>query len=111
MATSKSAASISPTDGSGGLQTTGGDITTDLVVAATGIWAPKVGGLAGVPIPLSPMQHLYAVTTPLAELAGATEEISQPLLRHQDEAVYFRQEGDCYGIGSYQHEPLLGRRQ
>ena len=90
-----------------GLQTTDGDITTDLVVAAAGIWAPKVGGLAGVPIPLSPMQHLYAVTMPLAELAGATEEISQPLLRHQDEAVYFRQEGDCYGIGSYQHEPLL----
>ena len=90
-----------------GVQTTGGDITTDLVVAATGIWAPKVGGMAGVPIPLSPMQHLYAVTTPIAELAGATEEISQPLLRHQDEAMYFRQEGDCYGIGSYQHEPLL----
>ena len=90
-----------------GVQTTGGDITTDLVVAATGIWAPKVGGMAGVPIPLSPMQHLYAVTTPLPELAGATEEITQPLLRHQDEAMYFRQEGDCYGIGSYQHEPLL----
>jgi len=90
-----------------GVRTTGGDITTDLVVAATGIWAPKVGGMAGVPIPLWPMQHLYAVTTPLAELAGATEEISQPLLRHQDEAIYFRQESDCYGIGSYQHEPLL----
>ena len=90
-----------------GVQTTDGDITTDLVVAATGIWAPTVGGMAGVPIPLSPMQHLYAVTTPIAELAGATEEISLPLLRHQDEAVYFRQEGDCFGIGSYQHEPLL----
>ena len=90
-----------------GLRTTHGDIDTDLVVAATGIWAPKVGGLAGVPIPLSPMQHLYAVTTPLPELAGATEEITRPLLRHQDEAMYFRQEGDCYGIGSYQHEPLL----
>ena len=90
-----------------GVRTTHGDIDTDLVVAATGIWAPKVGGLAGVPIPLSPMQHLYAVTTPLPELAGATEEITRPLLRHQDEAIYFRQEGDCYGIGSYQHEPLL----
>ena len=89
------------------VRTTHGDIDTDLVVAATGIWAPKVGGLAGVPIPLSPMQHLYAVTTPLPELAGATEEITRPLLRHQDEAMYFRQEGDCYGIGSYQHEPLL----
>ena len=90
-----------------GVQTTAGGIQTDLVVAAAGIWAPKVGGMAGVPIPLSPMQHLSAVTTPLSELAGATEEISQPLVRHQDEAMYFRQEGDCYGIGSYRHEPLL----
>ena len=38
---------------------------------------------------------------------GATEEISQPLLRHQDRAMYFRQEGESYGIGSYNHEPLL----
>ena len=89
------------------VQTTRGDITTDLVVAATGIWAPKVGRLAGVPIPLSPMQHLYAVTTPIPELAGATEEIAQPILRHQDRSMYFRQVGECYGIGSYQHEPLL----
>ena len=53
------------------------------------------------------MQHLYAVTTPLPELAGETEEIRQPLLRHQDESVYFRQVGESYGIGSYRHEPLL----
>ena len=90
-----------------GVQTTQGDITTDVVVAAAGIWSPTIGGLAGVPIPLSPMQHLYGVTTPLPELAGATEEISLPLLRHQDKSVYFRQVGDRFGIGSYRHEPLL----
>ena len=89
------------------VHTTHGDIETDLVVAATGIWAPKVGGMANVPIPLSPMQHLYAVTTPLPELAGASEEISLPFLRHQDKAMYFRQEGESIGIGSYLHEPLL----
>ena len=89
------------------VQTTHGDINTDLVVAATSIWAPKVGGMASVPIPLSPMQHLYAVTVPLPELAGATEEISLPFLRNQDKAMYFRQEGESIGIGSYLHEPLL----
>ena len=89
------------------VHTTHGDIETDLVVAAAGIWAPKVGGMAGVPIPLSPMQHLYAVTTPLPGLAGETEDIAQPLLRHQDASVYFRQVGESYGIGSYRHEPLL----
>ena len=89
------------------VHTSHGDIGTELVVACAGIWAPKLGGYAGVPIPLSPMEHQYAVTTPVEGLAGATEEISQPLLRHQDEAMYFRQEGESYGIGNYNHEPLL----
>ena len=89
------------------VQTAHGEIETDLVVAATGIWAPKVGGMANVPIPLSPLQHLYAVTAPLPELAGVAEEISLPLLRNQDKAMYFRQVGESIGIGSYQHEPLL----
>ena len=89
------------------VHTTHGDIETELVVAAAGIWAPKVGGLAGVSIPLSPMQHLYAVTTPVPDLAGATEEISLPILRHQDASTYFRQIGDAIGIGSYRHAPLL----
>ena len=89
------------------VHTSQGEVRTEVVVAAAGIWAPKLGGMAGVPIPLSPMQHLYAVTTPLPELAGAAEEVSQPVLRHQDEEMYFRQVGECYGIGSYQHEPLL----
>ena len=89
------------------VHTTHGDIETDLVVAAAGIWGPKVGGLAGVSIPLSPMQHLYAVTGPVPDLAGATDEISLAILRHQDASTYFRQIGDAVGIGSYRHAPLL----
>ena len=89
------------------VETDHGEIGTELVVSAAGIWAPRVGRMARTAIPLSPMQHLYAVTEPLEALAGATEEISQPLLRHQDRAMYFRQEGESYGIGSYNHEPLL----
>ena len=57
------------------VHTTRGDIETDLVVSAAGIWARRIGGMAGVSIPLSPMQHLYAVTTPVEELAGATDEV------------------------------------
>ena len=89
------------------VHTTRGDIETDLVVSAVGIWAPRLCALAGVPIPLSPMQHIYAVTTPLPDLAGAAEEISLPFLRHQDKSMYFRQVGEAIGIGSYRHKPLL----
>ena len=90
-----------------GVRTSAGNIKTELVVSAVGIWAPKIGALAGVPVPLSPMQHIYAVTDPLPELAGATTDISLPLIRHQDRAMYFRQERESFGIGSYLHEPLI----
>ncbi len=89
------------------VHTNQGNIKTDLVVSAVGIWAVRLGRRAGVPIPLSPMQHIYAVTTPLPELAGAAGEISMPILRHQDESIYFRQESKAIGIGSYSHEPLV----
>ena len=89
------------------VHTTQGDITTDLVVSAVGIWAPRLGAEAGVPIPLSPLQHIYAVTTPLPDLAGSTEDISLPIVRHQDKSMYFRQVGEAIGIGSYRHEPLV----
>ena len=87
--------------------TSKGDISTDTVLAAAGIWGPRIGRMAGVAIPLQPMQHLYAVTEPLPELEGATEEATHPVLRHQDRAMYFRQWDDAYAIGSYQHEPML----
>ncbi len=90
-----------------GVKTANGDIKTDIVVSAVGIWAPKIGRMAGVPIPLSPMQHIYAVTVPLPELADEIEEITHPIVRHQDRSMYFRQHGQALGIGSYLHEPLV----
>ena len=57
-------------------------------------------------VPLAPVQHQYAWTTPLAELAGETREVVHPILRHQDFSMYFRQKGDRYGIGSYRHKPM-----
>src|SRR5262249_17055871 len=84
-----------------------GRIRTSRVLVCAGIWGPRIGRLAGVPIPLTPVEHQYARTAPLAELAGETCEVVHPVLRHQDRSMYFRQHADCYGIGSYQHEPLL----
>ncbi len=87
--------------------TSEGRIETEMVLVCAGIWGPRVGRMAGVPIPLTQMQHLYTRTAPLPELAGETREAVHPILRHQDYAMYFRQQADCYGVGSYKHEPLL----
>lgn len=88
------------------VETTGGRIEADQVLICAGIWGPRVGRMAGVPIPLLPVQHQYTRTVPVPELLGETREVVHPVMRHQDYAMYFRQEGECYGIGNYRHEPL-----
>ena len=90
-----------------GVDTALGSVSTDTVVLCTGIWGPKVAALAGVNVPLVPVQHQYALTAPLPPLRGETREVVHPILRHQDRAMYFRQDADRYGIGNYRHEPLL----
>jgi len=89
-----------------GVSTPRGRVAADTVLICAGIWGPRVGRLAGIALPLLPMQHLYARTAPLPELAGETREVAHPILRHQDRSMYFRQHADCYGFGSYRHEPL-----
>ena len=87
--------------------TTNGRIETDRVLVCCGIWGPRIGRMAGVPVPLTPVEHQLAWTTPLPELAGATAEIAQPVLRHQDQDLYFRQRRDTYAVGGYGHEPVV----
>jgi dimethylglycine oxidase len=89
------------------VQTTNGRIATDQVLVCCGIWGPKIGRLAGVPIPLAPVEHQLAWTTPLPQLAGETVEIAQPVVRHQDADLYFRQRRDHYAVGGYGHEPVV----
>ena len=84
-----------------------GRIKTENVVAAAGIWGPRIGRMVGVSIPLFPMQHPLVKFGPLPELAGHTEEITTPAIRHQDKSMYAREYFDYYEVGSYRHEPLL----
>jgi dimethylglycine oxidase len=89
------------------VHTAAGVVRTESVVLAAGIWGPRVAALAGLRVPLVPVEHQYALTAPLPELAGQTAEVRHPILRHQDHSMYFRQQGDAYGIGNYRHEPRL----
>ncbi|GAA3226466.1 FAD-dependent oxidoreductase [Pseudonocardia petroleophila] len=89
-----------------GVRTDKGDVPADRVVSCTGFWGPQTGALVDLAIPLLPMAHQYATTTPLPELAGATSEASAVILRHQDRDLYFREHTDRIGIGSYAHRPI-----
>lgn len=94
-----------------GVNTSQGRIEADVVISCAGIWGPIIGEMVGLRVPLTPMQHQYVRTTPLTQLSAETEEVSHPILRHQDAAMYFRQEHDRYGVGSYQHAPLPVRSE
>ncbi|CAN5455183.1 FAD-dependent oxidoreductase [soil metagenome] len=84
-----------------------GTIRAEQVVVCAGIWGPVLGELLGTPVPLVPCEHLYTITTPVPSLAGETREVVHPMVRDQDVAMYYRQHGERYAVGSYQHEPLL----
>jgi glycine cleavage system aminomethyltransferase T/glycine/D-amino acid oxidase-like deaminating enzyme len=90
-----------------GVITDQGTFPADVVVSAAGLWGPKIGRMAGIDVPMLPMAHQYAKTTPLPGLAiEAHAEVRRPILRHQDADLYFREHGDRLGIGSYSHRPM-----
>jgi glycine cleavage system aminomethyltransferase T len=66
--------------------------------------------MVGLPIPLLPLAHQYVKTTPLDSIKNRNNPLpngaSLPILRHQDQNLYFREHGDKYGIGSYSHKPM-----
>jgi dimethylglycine oxidase len=88
------------------VETDQGRIEAELVISCAGMWGPYIGRMVGMSVPLMPMQHQFAWTTPLAELAGETREVMQPMLRHQDFSMYMRQREDYFGIGAYRHRPM-----
>lgn len=88
-------------------------IPADIIVSCAGFWGVEIGAMVDVPIPLLPLAHQYAKTTAVPALAG--RELNNrpnglnatlPILRHQDQDLYYREHGDQYGIGYYGHRPM-----
>ena len=88
------------------IETDKGSIKTEIVLSTAGIWGPKIGQMVNINIPQKAFEHCYAKTIPIKELENHTKEVTHPVLRHQDKSMYFRQEKDVYGIGSYNHAAL-----
>ena len=81
-------------------------ISADIVVCCAGIWGPKVAALVGQTLALTPLAHQFAWTGPVGPLKGRTAEAVRPVLRHQDASLYYRENGETVGIGSYHHRPM-----
>lgn len=89
------------------VRTNRGDIETEKVVVACGVWSPRIAAMAGAQIPLSPAVHQMADVGPIPELKQTGEWISFPLLRDMDNMMYERQRGADLEVGSYAHRPIL----
>ncbi len=88
------------------VETAQGRVECERVLLCAGIWGPTVGAMAGVPIPLVAVQHQLVWTDPIPGLEGL-DWLEQPVVRHQDMSLYFRQREDHFGVGNYRHEPIV----
>ena len=65
-------------DGSWDVETDKGTIHADVVVNAAGLWAREVAAMAGVELPLMPLEHQYLVTEKILQghcLCAATSRL------------------------------------
>jgi glycine cleavage system aminomethyltransferase T/glycine/D-amino acid oxidase-like deaminating enzyme len=76
-----------------------GDIQTELVVDAGGMFAPEIGSMAGVNVPLIPMAHEYLITKP----SGLP--LDMPTMRDPSLLVYYRPESGGLVMGGYERDP------
>jgi glycine cleavage system aminomethyltransferase T/glycine/D-amino acid oxidase-like deaminating enzyme len=76
------------------------EIATDIVVNAGGMFAPEIGRMVGVNVPIIPMAHQYLFTEPIEGVHAGL-----PQLRDPDNLVYFREEVGGLCMGGYERDP------
>jgi glycine cleavage system aminomethyltransferase T/glycine/D-amino acid oxidase-like deaminating enzyme len=76
-------------------------ISADVVVNAGGMYAPAIGALAGVSIPIVPMAHEYVFTEPIDGV-----DPRMPTMRDPDNLCYFREEVGGLCMGGYERHSV-----
>ena len=90
-------------DGSWDVVTDKGTIHAEHVVNAAGLWAREVGAMAGVFVPIYPMEHQYLVTEEVPEIAKIVADGGEhPHVMDPAGESYLRQEGKGLCIGFYE---------
>ncbi len=87
-------------DGSWEIVTEQGTVIAEHIVNAAGLWAREVGALAGIYLPLHPMEHQYLVTEETPDVYERDSEL--PHVMDPEGESYLRQEGRGLVIGFYE---------
>ena len=80
-----------------GVRTEQGEIETEVVVNAAGMWARQFGALAGVSVPLQAAEHYYLLTDTVPGMDADLAVIEDP-----DSYGYYRPEGDGMLVGLFE---------
>ena len=91
-------------DGTWDVFTDKGNIHTEIVINAAGLWAREVSKLAGLNLPVQPMEHHYLITDTIPEIAAMPKGTRLPVGTDFDGNIYFRQEGQGMLLGTYEHK-------
>ena len=89
-------------DGGWDVVTEKGTIQTRVLVNAAGLWGREVARLAGLELPLMPLEHQYFVTEEIPEVAALDFEL--PAVADRDGEYYLRQEGKGFLVGAYERD-------
>lgn len=79
-----------------------GTISAEHVVNAGGLWAKQVGRMAGIELPVSPLEHHYLLTESIPEVAALETEL--PLVVDLEGFTYMRQDQQGMLLGIYEIE-------
>jgi dimethylglycine dehydrogenase len=77
-----------------------GRIVCDHLVNAAGCYAPQLGAMAGVDVPIVSVIHQYLITEPLAEMQAL--DYDPPIVRDPRVSSYYRREIDALLVGPYE---------
>ena len=91
-------------DGSWRVITEQGEIHTDHVVNAGGLWAREVGRMVGLELPVLAMEHMYLLTEDMPEVVAFNESsgLEVPHCVDFDGELYLRQERKGMLMGTYE---------
>ena len=77
-----------------------GTIHTEHVVNAAGLWAKQVGRMAGIELPVSPLNHHYLISDTIPAVAELDKEL--PLTVDLEGFTYMRQDQNGILLGIYE---------
>ena len=91
-------------DGTWDVITDQGNINAEIVINAGGLWAREVGQMAGINLPVQPMEHHYLITEAIPEIEAMGEDKRLPVGTDFEGNIYFRQEGKGMLLGTYEQK-------